>query len=193
MKKVILTIAALVGLGAIAWAVQIEGVTPSGSIKAVKVTNDGRFMVDSTSSTATHVIVDGGQISITSGSITVTSGTVTAVQDPAGPAYRVTPVGILTLAVAPSTCSVQLFGQTPVPAGGTATIYPVSVNRLQGFFCNLSPSASVWFGGAGVNAGTGTELTAGGCASPDVPGVFIGGMIAFATATANTSYWYCNK
>jgi hypothetical protein len=176
MKRGILLALSLL-LTPVAWGVQIEGVDPTGRLKAVGVTSTGRFMVDTSTGMSQHVIVD-------SGTINVQDGQIRAYQNPADPAYRVTSTGG-NFSVTAATCSISV-ANAGVLLSGSGTIYPADTLRKQGFVCNDSITASIW-----LSAVNGPEIYAGTCMSPDNPGAFTGALTGISTATANYSYWYC--
>lgn len=166
MKSLIVGL--LLALATSAGAVSIDGVTPSGKFKTVGVSEAGRFLVDTSSGLAQHVVVD--------------SGTVTAFQG--GAPWSVnTAVGV-AVTVKASTSAVTSSAQFIVSPVGT-TCYPANANRKQGVLCNSSDSANIYVGAPGVGVGNGAILTPGSCYSPDVPAAYVGALGCISTATAS--------
>lgn len=176
MKKLLAAVF-LMALALRAGAVVIEGTTPSGKFKAVGLTEDGRFKVETSTGVAQHVIVD--------------SGTITAFQ---GGTWAVTTAaGSAGITVTASTSTAQQFNQG-MTGVGPSIIYPADPQRRQGVICNSTPPSVgdiiIYFGDAGVGTGTGGILTPGSCFSPDVPSSFVGAIHGVSTTTANYWYWY---
>lgn len=159
--------------------VVIEGVTPSGKFKTVFVTEAGRFPVDLSTGTVTHVIVD-------SGFITVTQAT--------GTIFNVKTVGGVPITVTAATATVTVndqFDTFNVPIA----VLPADTDRKQGIVCNnadlsADPSILMYLGDSGVNDTNGVPLFPGSCYSPDVPASFTGDLFGFSTSPAHGSYIY---
>lgn len=169
MKSLIVGL--LLALAQGAGAVVIEGTTPSGKFKTVGLSEAGRFLVETSTGLAQHVIVD--------------SGTITAYQG--GAPWSVnTAVGV-AVAVKASTSAVTTSAQFIVGVGGS-TCYPAAPNRKQGVLCNSSESINIYIGPVGVTTGSGAILGPGSCYSPDVPAAMVGALGCISTSTASGFY-----
>lgn len=157
-------------LTATAYAVVIEGTTPSGKFKTVGLDESGKFQVSVSSGVAQHVVVD--------------SGTVTSYQ---GGQWNVTTTAGTSVTVSASTSSLAVSGQFVAPL---ASCYPADAARRQGLICNSDAGADIYIGPPGVGTGTGAILSAGSCLSPDVPSSFVGQLDCTSTAPAHGFFLY---
>ena len=169
MKSLIVALLLAIAQGA--GAVVIEGTTPSGKFKTVGLSEQGRFLVETASGTAQHVIVD-------SGTITANQGTT--------PWQVTTAVGV-AVTVKASTSSVTSNAQFVVGLA-ESNCYPSSANRKQGVICNSGDSTNIYIGAPGVAVGNGAILTPGSCYSPDVPAAYVGPLNCVSTAAASGFY-----
>jgi len=161
-------------LASSAGAVVIEGTTPSGKFKTVGLSETGRFLVETSTGLATHVIVD--------------SGTITANQGLAGvnPWPVTTSIGV-ALTVKASTSSVTFSNQFVTGTGAT-TCYPADALRKQGVLCNSHESVNIIIGPPGVTLLNGAILAPGSCYSPDTPAAYVGALGCISSATASGFY-----
>jgi hypothetical protein len=190
MKK-LLQFAAFLALAVpMAWGIQIEGVTPSGSIKTVKVTNDGRFEVSGATVTQTVNITGDEYVRNSTGTALLVNSTTTLTVGPSNTA----------IFVVKSTSTLGVFyAVTALTANIRSVIYPADGARNQGAFCNVS--SALGDGPVQVNIGDGSVSNQGGaspgfpladgtCYSPDNPLSFRGAISGISTATAHTAYIY---
>jgi len=181
----------------------------------VGLSENGRFLVDTSTGLAQRVYIDGGTVAVKNDGnplsvnvanstlsvvvtntlvnpaiVSVATGSINITQDSLSPAIRVTGGGGGG-GVGVSTCATTVSGQVPVPFPGLGVaVYPADATRCQGSFCNASNSESVWLGPLGVTILTGIELTAGSCYSPDGPNIEVGAIYGVSTATARVEYIY---
>ena len=169
MKALIVALLLAQGAG----AVVIEGTTPLGKFKTVGLSEAGRFLVETSTGLAQHVVVD-------SGTIVATQGTT--------PWQVTTAVGV-AVTVKASTSTVTVNTQFAVGTSET-TCYPSDSDRKQGVICNSSDSATFYIGAAGVTSANGAILAAGSCYSPDTPAAYIGELSCISTTTASGFFIY---
>jgi len=163
-------------LASSAGAVVIEGTTPSGKFKTVGLSEAGRFLVETSTGLAQHVVVD--------------SGTITANQGAAGSqAWNVTTAVGVAVTVKASTSAVTFTSQFVVGAAA-ATCYPADTLRKQGVICNSDLTNNIFIGAAGVSTANGAILGPGSCYSPDVPAAYVGSLACISTGTASGFYIY---
>jgi hypothetical protein len=171
-----------------AHATTIEGFTPEGNFQTVGVNDQGALYVTLVSTTPQHVVTDtgsfittiqnpvqvtgvgGGSVAVF-GAFTLTGSTITATQP---------------LTTVPTAAQVVVNG-TP------AIVYPADAARVNGNFCNLSSTVTIWLGGSGVAPGTGAPLFPLACGSADVPGSFTGNLYGVTTGVSVTSAYIYYK
>ena len=191
--------------GWLAWATSIEGVTPSGYMRTVGVSEDGQLSITGAviiSTSATTVITVQGTspagtpvtVSLT-GPITSTQGTYPWSVVLATPIASIPVITTQTFTTTAGNISTTLTLQVSVAAGGPVLVYPADAARKQGAICNDTDGEAVgylnvWLGDATVTTGTGKLLKTGQCYSPDSPASMVGAIYAASTATATVGYIY---
>jgi hypothetical protein len=140
----------------------IEGVTPTGKLKTVFVTDQGRLPITIDTTTLQHVTVD--------------TGAITAYQ---GGAWNVaTAVGV-AVTVTPSTVATTVTGVIPVGAAAVSC-YPADAARKQGILCNIDDSRYMRVGNSTTQDLYMMPMT---CYSPDNPAAFIGELFCKTTGS----------